>query len=243
MATARPARDRLSGEEPCLDSADGRADQIRRRRARPVRDAGRRHRRGADARLHERGGAAPHPRDRARCTSRAARGTSSGTRARPRGTSSGSSQLRYDCDADALLALVEPAGPACHTGERSCFYREPRGRRTRTPVGRRGQLEPSSSASALAARRDERPEGSYTVKLLDDPELIGEKIREEADEVARAIAEESDERIAEEAADVLYHLAVGLASRGDSARERARRPRRPSRREPRVRRPSSFRRR
>ena len=66
----------------------------------------------------------------------------------------------------------------------------------------------------LAARARERPEGSYTVELLDDPELIGAKVREEADEVARAAAGETDERVAEEAADVLYHLDVLLASRG-----------------------------
>ena len=65
----------------------------------------------------------------------------------------------------------------------------------------------------LAARANERPEGSYTVELLDDPARIGEKVREEADEVARAAASESDERVAEEAADVLYHLQVLLRSR------------------------------
>jgi phosphoribosyl-AMP cyclohydrolase / phosphoribosyl-ATP pyrophosphohydrolase len=115
-------------------------------------------------------------------------------------------ELRWDCDADAILALVEPAGPACHTGERTCFHN--------------GELEPVA-AEALAAlertigrRRVERPEGSYTVELLDDPGRIGEKVREEADEVARAAAQEGDERVAAEAADVLYHLGVLLASRG-----------------------------
>jgi phosphoribosyl-AMP cyclohydrolase / phosphoribosyl-ATP pyrophosphohydrolase len=115
-------------------------------------------------------------------------------------------ELRWDCDADAILALVEPAGPACHTGERTCFHN--------------GELEPVP-AEALAAlertierRREERPEGSYTVELLDDPGRIGEKVREEAGEVARAAAEEGDERVAAEAADVLYHLGVLLASRG-----------------------------
>ena len=58
----------------------------------------------------------------------------------------------------------------------------------------------------LRSRAAERPEGSYTVELLDDPTLIGEKVEEEAEEVARAAREESDERVAEEAADVLYHL-------------------------------------
>jgi phosphoribosyl-ATP pyrophosphohydrolase/phosphoribosyl-AMP cyclohydrolase len=65
----------------------------------------------------------------------------------------------------------------------------------------------------LADRQRERPEGSYTVELLDDPERIGAKVREEAAEVARAAAGESDERVTEEAADVLYHLAVLLRSR------------------------------
>ncbi|HKJ35782.1 MAG TPA: bifunctional phosphoribosyl-AMP cyclohydrolase/phosphoribosyl-ATP diphosphatase HisIE [Solirubrobacterales bacterium] len=119
--------------------------------------------------------------------------------------------LRYDCDADALLALVDPAGPACHTGERRCFYRD---------VERDGGPTPEAGEAltelerTLAERARERPEGSYTVTLLEDPALIGAKIREEADEVARAIDSESDERVAEEAADVLYHLQVGLVSRG-----------------------------
>ncbi len=117
-------------------------------------------------------------------------------------------ELRYDCDADALLALVDPAGPACHTGERSCFHRA---------IG--GSPEPVTHEAlpglerTLAARNAERPEGSYTTELLADPDLIGAKLREEADEVARAVAGESDERVAEEAADVLYHLEVALRSR------------------------------
>ncbi len=65
----------------------------------------------------------------------------------------------------------------------------------------------------LRSRAAERPEGSYTVQLLDDPKLIGEKVEEEAEEVVRAAREETDERVAEEAADLLYHLAVLLASR------------------------------
>jgi phosphoribosyl-ATP pyrophosphohydrolase/phosphoribosyl-AMP cyclohydrolase len=117
--------------------------------------------------------------------------------------------LRYDCDSDALLALVDPAGPACHTGERTCFYRDLEG--DVEPVGH--EALPGLERT-LRARRDERPEGSYTVELLDDPERIGEKVREEADEAARAAAGESDERVAEEAADVLYHLDVLMLSRG-----------------------------
>jgi phosphoribosyl-AMP cyclohydrolase / phosphoribosyl-ATP pyrophosphohydrolase len=128
-----------------------------------------------------------------------------------KGATSGNTQavraLRVDCDADAVLALVEPAGPACHTGERTCFHA--------------GQLEPPALHEALPglertlADRAARPAaGSYTAALLADPPHIGEKVREEAEEVARAAREESDERVAEEAADVLYHLAVLLRSRG-----------------------------
>lgn len=128
-----------------------------------------------------------------------------------KGATSGNVQrvraLRLDCDGDAILALVEPAGPACHTGERTCFHR--------------GDLEPPAPHEVLrglertlAARAEEKPEGSYTASLLADPPLIGAKVEEEAEEVARAAREESDERVAEEAADVLYHLLVLLRSRG-----------------------------
>jgi phosphoribosyl-ATP pyrophosphohydrolase/phosphoribosyl-AMP cyclohydrolase len=130
-------------------------------------------------------------------------------------------QIRYDCDADALVALVEPAGPACHTGERSCFYRELGGAANTGVDAARAEGEPSPAAHealaaldrTLAERREERSEGSYTVELLEDPHRIGAKVREEADELARAAAGESDDRVAEEAADLLYHLEVLLLSR------------------------------
>jgi phosphoribosyl-AMP cyclohydrolase / phosphoribosyl-ATP pyrophosphohydrolase len=128
-----------------------------------------------------------------------------------KGATSGNTQkvraIRYDCDGDALLALVEPAGPACHTGERTCFHR--------------GDLEPAAPHEVLpglertiAQRAADPPEGSYTARLLADPPFAGEKVQEEAEEVTRAAREESDERVAEEAADVVYHLAVLLRSRG-----------------------------
>jgi phosphoribosyl-AMP cyclohydrolase / phosphoribosyl-ATP pyrophosphohydrolase len=130
-------------------------------------------------------------------------------------------QLRYDCDGDAIVALVEPIGPACHTGERSCFYREVGGSASTEKDAPAVSGEPAPVAhEALAAlqrtlrsRAAERPAGSYTVKLLRDPKLIGEKVEEEAEEVVRAAREESEERVAEEAADLLYHLSVLLASR------------------------------
>jgi phosphoribosyl-ATP pyrophosphohydrolase/phosphoribosyl-AMP cyclohydrolase len=131
-------------------------------------------------------------------------------------------QIRYDCDGDALVALVEPAGPACHTGQRSCFYRDLSGTADPAIDAPPADGEPAPAAHeatsvlerTLADRRDRRPAGSYTVELLDDPPRIGDKVREEAGEVASAAAAESDERVAEEAADVLYHLQVLLLSRG-----------------------------
>ena len=128
-----------------------------------------------------------------------------------KGATSGNTQavqaLRLDCDGDAILALVEPAGPACHTGARTCFHR--------------GQLEPPAPHEALPAleriiaeRKSERPDGSYVVRLLDDLALNGAKVEEEAEEVARAARDESDERLDQEAADVLFHLTVLLHARG-----------------------------
>jgi phosphoribosyl-AMP cyclohydrolase / phosphoribosyl-ATP pyrophosphohydrolase len=116
--------------------------------------------------------------------------------------------LRYDCDADAVLALVEPAGPACHTGERTCFHN-----------GDVVATAPHEALPALertvAQRRAAADTGSsYTARLLADPPLAAEKVREEAEEVTRAVREESDERVREEAADVLYHLDVLMAARG-----------------------------
>jgi phosphoribosyl-AMP cyclohydrolase / phosphoribosyl-ATP pyrophosphohydrolase len=130
-------------------------------------------------------------------------------------------QLRYDCDGDALVALVEPAGPACHTGQRSCFYRDLDGSADEAvdapPVAGEPAPAPHEALAVLertlAQRAAERPEGSYTVELLDDAPRIGSKLREEADEAARAAADEPDERVVEEAADLLYHLLVLLRSR------------------------------
>jgi phosphoribosyl-ATP pyrophosphohydrolase/phosphoribosyl-AMP cyclohydrolase len=130
-----------------------------------------------------------------------------------KGATSGNTQrvraLRLDCDGDTLLALVEPAGPACHTGERTCFHR--------------GRLTPAAPHEVLpglertlAQRAAERPAGSYTVELLEDPTLVAAKVMEEAEEVTRAAREETDERVDEEAADLLYHLLVLLRTRDRS---------------------------
>src|SRR3954468_22222927 len=92
---------------------------------------------------------------------------------------------RYDCDADAVLALVDPTGPACHTGERTCFFRALGGDEESIPVTHAALPELERT---LQRRKAERPEGSYPTELLADPDLIGAKVREEADEVARAVA-------------------------------------------------------
>jgi len=136
-------------------------------------------------------------------------------------------QLRFDCDGDAIVALVEPAGPACHTGERSCFYRDLDGNADTAPDAPPEPGEPTPAThEALATlertlieRAQKRPRGSYTVELLDDPARIESKLREEADEAARAAHSESEERLAEEAADVVYHLNVLLLSRSVSMAE------------------------
>jgi phosphoribosyl-AMP cyclohydrolase / phosphoribosyl-ATP pyrophosphohydrolase len=120
------------------------------------------------------------------------------------------SALRIDCDGDALVALATPAGPACHTGERSCFFRDAESGEAPEPALHETLV---GLERTLRLRQEERPEGSYTVELLDDTELIGAKVLEEAEEVTRAARSESSERVASEAADVLYHLSVLLRSR------------------------------
>ena len=117
--------------------------------------------------------------------------------------------LRTDCDGDAVVALVTPAGPACHTGARSCFAQDDSQEKVAfeaLPVLER----------TIDARAAGRPDGSYTVELLESPGLAGEKVVEEADEVVRAVAAESEQRVDEETADLLYHLAVLVSSRGRS---------------------------
>lgn len=121
-----------------------------------------------------------------------------------KGATSGNLQqvvsLHADCDADTVLARVEPEGPACHTGRTSCFADAP------SPPG--AILE--ELARLVDERARERPEGSYTVRLLDDENLRLKKLGEEGAELVAALARGQADDAAEEAADLLYHLVVAL---------------------------------
>jgi phosphoribosyl-ATP pyrophosphohydrolase/phosphoribosyl-AMP cyclohydrolase len=112
---------------------------------------------------------------------------------------------RTDCDRDTLLLVVEPEGPACHTGARTCF-----GDDTATAAGVLDELR-----RVIEERRTSGDAASYTARLLSQgPDKALKKIGEEATEVVLAAKGESDERLAEEAADLVYHLLVALAARG-----------------------------
>ncbi len=109
-----------------------------------------------------------------------------------------------DCDRDTLLYVVEPKGPACHTGSRSCF-----GDASATRAGVLGELQ-----RVIEARRGVPAEDSYTARLLGAGlDACLKKVGEESTEVVLAAKGESRERLAEEVADLLYHLLVTLAVR------------------------------
>ena len=104
-------------------------------------------------------------------------------------------ELRDDCDGDAVLLRVRPSGPACHTGSVSCF----------APALWR----------TIAARAGERPEGSYTAKLLDEGVgAVAQKVGEEAVEVAIDAVRNDREGVVGESADLVYHLVVLWAEMG-----------------------------
>lgn len=114
-------------------------------------------------------------------------------------------EVRTDCDRDCLLVVADPAGPTCHTNARTCF-----GESTPTAAGIAAALD-----AVIAERAQTRPEGSYTAQLFSAG--LGRtlaKLGEETAEVVHAASCESSERLAGEAADLVYHLAVALHQRG-----------------------------
>jgi len=130
------------------------------------------------------------------------------------GNTLGVRSVWVDCDGDALIYMVDPAGPSCHTGAQTCFFRrldadgslvEGTGRAAPTLL----QLE-----RTLQGRKASDAAKSYTKSLLDaGPTKVDAKLREEAAELGQALIGESDDRVASEAGDVLYHLLVGLVLR------------------------------
>lgn len=111
--------------------------------------------------------------------------------------------LHADCDRDSVLARVHPTGPACHTGEATCF-------------GTTGAAPDAPDAvlagldAVLGDRKRERPEGSYTVRLLDDENLRLKKLGEETAELVTALARGDRDQVVQEAADLVYHVLAAL---------------------------------
>ena len=124
-------------------------------------------------------------------------------------------ELRIDCDGDTLLAIVDPAGPSCHTGKRTCFYRSLWGKENSTEATFLGRL-----SQYLNKRRSESPEESYTARLLaKGPSRVAQKVGEEGVETAIAAATGDRDGFRYEAADLLYHLLVACISTGVSFKE------------------------
>jgi phosphoribosyl-AMP cyclohydrolase / phosphoribosyl-ATP pyrophosphohydrolase len=141
-----------------------------------------------------------------------------------KGETSGHTQrvvsLQADCDADALVVRVHPAGPTCHTGARTCFHQEVEG--ATFDEGADATTTPPELGALLAGlyalvedRRRERPEGSYTTYLFDKGlDKILKKVGEESAETIIAAKNEDASRLAEEVSDLIYHLVVLLVERG-----------------------------
>jgi phosphoribosyl-ATP pyrophosphohydrolase/phosphoribosyl-AMP cyclohydrolase len=146
-----------------------------------------------------------------------------------KGATSGNTQrvveVRLDCDGDALLYRVEPRGPACHTGEESCFFTTLAGEGVGVTVADDQEVcfgdMAERLAGTIAQRHREMPDGSYTVSLIQGgKERLAQKVGEEAVEVV--VAALGDDRLAEESADLVYHLLVLLEERGVGTKDVAR---------------------
>jgi phosphoribosyl-AMP cyclohydrolase / phosphoribosyl-ATP pyrophosphohydrolase len=131
-------------------------------------------------------------------------------------------EVRYDCDGDALLYRVRPAGPACHTGERSCFFRVVGAADAQAPrslTDPHGPVGIGAVAGLLQRvvdqRLADRPAGSYVTRLAErGPGYVGQKVIEEAGETVVAALQSQDDELLGEAADLLFHLTVLLGLRG-----------------------------
>lgn len=122
-------------------------------------------------------------------------------------------EIRLDCDGDALLVRVTPAGPACHTGKESCFFRDLSGAEVQRSAVNSDVIR--RLESIIADRKAHPREGSYTVRLFTAGEKeIAKKVGEEAIEVAVAALTESNDRVLYEVADLVYHSLVLLAQKG-----------------------------
>tara|TARA_B100001123_G_scaffold432179_1_gene554785 strand:+ start:12494 stop:13048 length:555 start_codon:yes stop_codon:yes gene_type:complete len=130
--------------------------------------------------------------------------------------------IKPDCDSDSLLIKVNPHGPACHTGEDTCFFQESVSDdwSADTKTTDRLDLELSELANIIAQRNKELPDGSYTAELLRSGiNKIGQKVIEEAGETALAAMAESDDNTKNEVADLLYHLLVLLEAKEISLKD------------------------
>lgn len=123
-------------------------------------------------------------------------------------------EVRVDCDADAVLLVVDPAGPACHTGKTSCFYRDADGVEDDGPHGAAAAVL-DRVARVIEARRASTADRSYTRSLLDAgmPRILA-KIAEEHGELAAELPDGPPAAIVHETADLVFHVLVGLAARG-----------------------------
>ncbi|MFP4021240.1 MAG: bifunctional phosphoribosyl-AMP cyclohydrolase/phosphoribosyl-ATP diphosphatase HisIE [Halanaerobium sp.] len=150
-----------------------------------------------------------------------------------KGETSGNTQeikeIYYDCDQDTILFLVDPAGPACHTGKNSCFYRK---LAEETEAKAEEMMKMQQQAQTIEAefetekvidflydlilsRKEEMPEGSYTTYLFEEGiDKILKKVGEESAEVIIASKNDPDDELIYEAADLVYHMLVLLAERG-----------------------------
>ncbi len=120
-----------------------------------------------------------------------------------------------DCDGDTILLKVDPDGPTCHTGETSCFFNKLEGLPKEYEDTDTGPGILSELYALVQDRQQEMPEGSYTVKLLQEGVgRIAQKVIEEAGETGIAAAQGDTEHLPEEVADLLYHTMVLLAASG-----------------------------